>query len=149
RPRLLSDRSRSARRGYRTEPPKALSFPGTPCPLQTGQGVPVLPLRRSDSLTGAQRNPGRVVPYSQRWPILFGPKGLRTRFGYRGRSASLRKEEKKMRAHTVAFVAALVAIAGAPTSMAQAVTQPAAAASATSETGPRLVLSSEKVEFGE
>lgn len=53
-----------------------------------------------------------------------------------------------MRAQTAAFVAALVAIAGAPTSMAQAVTQPAAAA-ATSETGPRLVLSSETVEFGE
>jgi archaellum component FlaF (FlaF/FlaG flagellin family) len=53
----------------------------------------------------------------------------------------------KMRAHTAAFVAALVAIAGAPVSMAQTVNEPAA--STASQTGPRLTLSTETVDFGE
>ncbi len=53
-----------------------------------------------------------------------------------------------MRAYTAAFVAAVVAVAGAPMSYAQVAAQPEAAGDA-SKLGPRLSLSVEEVDLGE
>lgn len=52
-----------------------------------------------------------------------------------------------MRAHTAAFVASLIALAGTPAAIAQDTTQPASAEAATS--GPKLSLSTNIVDFGD
>ncbi len=113
---------------------------------EAGQGLPVLVVFLPDCIAPSQRNPVRVVPYSE-GPTPIGSEGFLRPSGIRGVSP-VSGRKMKMRAYTAAIVAAVLAVAGAPLSSAQTVTQPETSPDS-DKIGPRLSLSAEEVDLGE